>query len=177
MCMTGTSMTFSAQYDGNVTTAPTAGIGMTAAFNPWSIRATSVGAFERSVEVINANLLNQEIGDYAKKCFATVIDHNPIEIGYEMAQIIEEAALALIGPRHPTGISTLGVLTITYQIVDPTNTTAATLVGHGAFVNDSLPAWGPDGNERGEATIQWQFDGWTSSAKTANGPVWTPESA
>ena len=139
MCMTGTSMLFSAQYDGDVTTAPTAGPGMSAAINPWSIRATGVGAFERSVEVISANLLDQDIGAYAKKCFATVIDHNPLEITYEFAQMIEEAALPLIGPRHPGGVSTLGVLTITYQLVDPTNTTPATLVGHGAFVNDSLP--------------------------------------
>lgn len=169
MCLTGTSMTFSTAFDGDLTTASIFP-------DPWSIAATSVGAFERSVEVISANLLSQSIGEYAKKCFATVVDHNPIEITYEMADIIEESVLALIGPRTPAGISTLGILTITYQIADPTNSTAATLVGHGAFVNDSLPAWGPDGNERGESTIQWQFDGWTTSAKSANGPVWTPES-
>lgn len=175
MCITGTSMMFSANYDGNITASGTSGPDWSA--DPWSIPVISMGEWERTVEVINANKLNLAVGSYAKKCFASLIDHGPLQLTYEFSDVITEAVLPLIGARSTiNNVSLEGVLTVTFQLVDPvTNNTPATLVGHGAFIRDTIPAFGSDGNDRGEATIEWQFDGWTDSDKDTNGPTWAAE--
>lgn len=177
MCITGTSMTFSANWDGSVATSGTTQPVWTDG-DPWSIPVISMGEWERTVEVINANKLNLAIGSHAKKCFASLIDHGPLSMTFEYSSIVTEAILPLLGSRYPgTTVSLEGVLTVTFQIVTISNTTAATLVGHGAFIRSTIPAFGSDGNDRGEGTIEWQFDGWADSSKNTNGPTWTAEAA
>jgi hypothetical protein len=159
MCLTGTSMTLSLDYDGNQ-----------AAFfdDPWGIPAKEVGSWERTVEVISANRLDLAVGDYTKKCFASLIDHGPLEVMYDFSDIVLEPNLPLMAAKYP------GILTITFQLMTALNT-PATLIGHGGIIQDGTPPFDSEGNTQALGTLQWQFDGWTDSDRDTNGPVWTPE--